>query len=202
MAGGEFDDLVLIHAQHHAAHRPGATALYRWTMARWRALQRFQGARGSGARAPASAPGSSHRRGCRSSSMSLRTKVELDLRRGRKADFDFSLKPIVTSGLEHPQLAGDVHRLDQRLVAVPQVRADSQIGACVSTASGQVRSASRRVRKQGICWRVAFNMVISLLRWLQSNQQPQKQKRPVAGANGPLDQDVRVRYRLRPLADS
>ena len=33
------------------------------------------------------------------------------------------------------------------------------------------------------------------------NQQP-KEKRPAAGANGPFEMDKRVRYRLRPLADS
>ena len=47
-------------------------------------------------------------------------EVEVGLRRGREADLDL-LEPHVDEGIEHPQLAGRVHRVDEGLVAVAKV---------------------------------------------------------------------------------
>ena len=53
-----------------------------------------------------------------------------------------SLKPICTSGLEHPQLAGRVHRVDERLVAVAEVDRAPPGRLLDALRLGQVRSAS------------------------------------------------------------
>jgi hypothetical protein len=52
----------------------------------------------------------------------LADEIELDLRRRRKADLDF-LEADAREGVEHAQLARDVHGLDQGLVSIPQVHA-------------------------------------------------------------------------------
>ena len=50
----------------------------------------------------------------------LAHEVEIGLRRGRKPDLDL-LEAHLAEQLEHPRLAVGIHRLDQRLVAVPEV---------------------------------------------------------------------------------
>ena len=85
-----------------------------------------------------------------------------------------SLKPISHQRLEHPQLARDVHRLDQRLVAV------AQVGAAPDRRAG---SARRRARcgPSGATGAKARYLLAGLLQhgmdfslWLGCNQQPQR----------------------------
>ena len=61
--GRQLDDAVLVQAEHHPAHHRRGGVVQVHDGAR-RALQRLEGAADQLARAPASAPGSSRRRGC------------------------------------------------------------------------------------------------------------------------------------------
>ena len=150
-AGRQLDDAVLVQAQHHLAHhrRRGVVQVHDGALARPAATRRCGG---SAARAPASAPGSSRRRGCRSSSISLRTKSNSVCEADGKPT-SISLKPISTSVSNMRSLRGDVHRLDQRLVAVAQVDAapDGRAGQH-GVGPGAVR-AGAPARRRGTCWR-------------------------------------------------
>ena len=85
-----------------------------------RALHRLEGALDQLRRGTGSAPGSRRRRGSRRLSMIERTKSKSVCEAEGKAT-SISLKPSCTSRSEHPVLAVDAHRLDQRLVAVAKI---------------------------------------------------------------------------------
>jgi hypothetical protein len=118
MAAGEFDDLVFVHAEHHAAHHRGHGVVEVNDGARC-ALQRLEGACDEVV-ARLRQHLDRHVVGNAVFLDQLAHEVEFDLRRGGKADFDF-LEADGHQRLEHAHLAGDVHGLDQRLVAITQV---------------------------------------------------------------------------------
>ena len=75
-------------------------------------------------------------------------EVELHLRGGGERDLDL-LEPDPDQRLEHPQLAGLIHRLDQRLVAV------AKVGAAPEGRSGDHLTRPPAVRQRdGRCWEV------------------------------------------------
>ena len=79
-------------------------------------------------------------------------EVEVRLARGREADLDL-LVPHPYQQVEHGPLAGRAHRVDQRLVAVPQVRGQpargSRDGPAGPAAVGQVNGLERDVALTG-----------------------------------------------------
>ncbi|VWX63570.1 hypothetical protein VARIO8X_90439 [Burkholderiales bacterium 8X] len=119
MRGREFDDLVLVHAEHDPPHdrRDGVVQMDD------RAGCALQGLEGAGDQLVASGRQHLDRHIVRNAVFldQLAHEVELDLRRGREADLDL-LEADRHQGLEHAHLAGHVHRLHQGLVAVPEVR--------------------------------------------------------------------------------
>jgi len=108
----------------------------------------------------------------------LAHKVEFDLRRRGKADFDF-LEADGHERLEHAHLARDVHRLDQRLVAIAQVRRQPDRGLGQhGVGPGAVLEADWcecAVLGLRLLQHVDFSVMVAT----------PKDKRPVAGANGP-----------------
>ena len=180
MGGREIDDLVFVHAEHHAAHhrRHGVVEVHDGAR---RALQRFEGA-------------------CDEVVACLRQhldrhvfgnavfldefahEVEFDLRCRRKAHFDF-LEADGHEGFEHAHLARDVHGLDQRLVAITQVgrQPDGRLGQH-GIGPGTVLEADR-----GECAVFALRLLEHVDFSVMVGNRPAtpKNKRPVAGANGP-----------------
>ena len=118
MRGGELDDAVLVHAEHHAAHH-GRHGVVEMDDGARRALQGLEGA-GDQVVARLRQHLDRHVVGNAVFLDELAHEVELDLRRGGKADLDL-LEADGHQGLEHAHLARDVHRLDQGLVAVTQI---------------------------------------------------------------------------------
>ncbi len=74
----------------------------------------------------------------------LADEVEVGLAGRREADLDLLVTHLDQQG-EHRALASRGHRVDQRLVAVPQVNRAPQRGAVRGTWSGQVWSGSTRM---------------------------------------------------------
>ena len=108
-------------------------------------------------------------------------KVEVRLRRRREADLDL-LQSHVEQEIPHPELLGDVHRVDERLVAVPEVHAaparrpiehrvrprafrqvDGLEGAVLLVGHGAGAGARGTHGKRRVRWR---------FRWLRSHDKP------------------------------
>ncbi len=113
-----------------------------------------------------------------------------------------SLKPIFTSVWNMRSLRSNVHGLDQRLVAVAQVGAAARSAPCVSTASGQVRSRKPIGAKAGyLAGRLLSTWSFRSLKDYKKPATP-KTKTARCWCKRAVESGVRVRYRLRPLADS
>ncbi|MCY1529305.1 hypothetical protein D9M68_644400 [compost metagenome] len=180
MAAREFDDLVFVHAEHHAAHHGGHRVVEVDDGARC-TLQGFEGAFDEVV-ARLREHLDRHVVGNAVFFDELAHEVEFDLRRRGKADFDF-LEADGHEGFEHAHLARDVHGLDQGLVAIAQVRRQPDRGlgqhgigpgAVLETDRGECAVFGLRLLEH-----VDFSVMVG------TQPATPKDKRPVAGANGP-----------------
>ena len=124
----------------------------------------------------------------------LAHKIEFDLRCGGEADFDFFETNLQQVG-EHTQFARDIHRLNQRLVAVAQVgtQPDRGLGqhGVGPGAVGQTNGGKGGVLTAGILQHAG-----ELLSGRKTSN-PMKNG-PLLVATGRVTCALCVRYRLRP----
>ena len=178
----ELHDLVFIHAENNAAH-DRRSSVVEMNDGPFRTFERFEGAANQGL------PGlrenlNRHIVWHQSVINEAAHKIKLYLRRRRKTDFNF-LETNLYQRLEHFDLARNVHRLNQGLIAIAQVNA-----------APHWRLRQHRVRpgtvtemqggKGPVFPRRGFQHDHLVRKVVSQSQQP-KEKRPAAGANGPLN---------------
>ena len=118
---GQIDNLIFIHAQHHAAHhrRSGVVQMHDGAACARQSLHGAANQRLFGGRHDLNRHVVRHQLVLDE----VAQKIEFDLRSSRKTDFDL-LEADVQQMLKHAQFSRHVHRFNQRLIAVAQVGAE------------------------------------------------------------------------------